>query len=480
MRILYIDIDSLRPDHLGCYGYHRNTSPCIDQLATQGVRFTRLFASDSPCLPSRTAFFCGRPGSFTGVVNHGGKRADLYPEGDRRGFRSAHSLQTLGSALRHAGYHTASISPFPQRHSAYQIIHGFHETYDTGKGGLENADEVYPVASDWIARHGKQENWFLHVNFWDPHTPYDTPESFGNPFEQEPIGDWLTQGIIDCQRASFGPHSAREVPGYDDKLPAEWRWGVGEIRDLQDAKVHIDGYDTGIRYVDMYVERLLDDLDKAGILSETVIYLSADHGENQGELNVWGDHQTADLITNGLPGILIAPGIIPAGKTYDGFCYHMDLATTLLEIAGAKKPDSWFGNSLLKDIQSNRPIRNSLILSQGAWSCQRAALWDRWLLIRTYHAGWKDFPPYMLFDIEADRHETRNLAQEREDLMAVGLRLLDEWQLEIYRHSRHGDPFCDVIQEGGPLHANRHSPHFATYVQRLIDTGRGELVERLE
>ena len=72
MRILYIDIDSQRPDHLGCYGYHRKTSPNIDRIAARGVRFENHYVTDAPCLPSRTAMWSGRFGIHTGVINHGG------------------------------------------------------------------------------------------------------------------------------------------------------------------------------------------------------------------------------------------------------------------------------------------------------------------------------------------------------------------------------------------------------------------------
>lgn len=71
MRVLYIDIDTLRPDHLGCYGYHRDTSPNIDRIAVQGVRFDNCYASDVPCLPSRTAPISGRFRIHTGVIVHG-------------------------------------------------------------------------------------------------------------------------------------------------------------------------------------------------------------------------------------------------------------------------------------------------------------------------------------------------------------------------------------------------------------------------
>lgn len=72
MRLLYIDIDSLRPDYLSCYGYHRDTSPNIDAVARAGVRFDNCYITDAPCLPSRTAMWSGRSGFHTGVVGHGG------------------------------------------------------------------------------------------------------------------------------------------------------------------------------------------------------------------------------------------------------------------------------------------------------------------------------------------------------------------------------------------------------------------------
>lgn len=81
MRIHYIDIDSCRPDHLGCYGYHRNTSPHIDAIARESVRFTNYYCSDAPCLPSRTALNTRMHGIHSGVVGHGGTAADPFIKG---------------------------------------------------------------------------------------------------------------------------------------------------------------------------------------------------------------------------------------------------------------------------------------------------------------------------------------------------------------------------------------------------------------
>jgi arylsulfatase A-like enzyme len=238
------------------------------------VRFDNYYATDTPCLPSRTALFSGRFGTCTGAINHGGEYADLPLQGASRAFRSDFARDAMGSTLRRAGCHTAMISPFPNRHSSYQVTYGFAETYDTGGGGLDDAHEVYPVMQRWLERSGREDNWFLHVNFWDPHLPYDHPEEYGNPFAAEPIEGWITQDLLDRQNLSFGPHSATEVSGETDQLPPRWRMGRGRIQTLADAKAHMDGYDTGIHFADHYIGKLIADLKSLGIYEETAIVVS--------------------------------------------------------------------------------------------------------------------------------------------------------------------------------------------------------------
>ena len=119
MRILYIDIDSQRPDHLGCYGYHRNTSPNIDAIAKQGTVFRNYYTPDAPCLPSRTALYSGRLGIQTGVVGHGRTAAQPKVQGRSREFRDWFDEQGLARQLQKLGLHTAMISPFGQRHAAH-------------------------------------------------------------------------------------------------------------------------------------------------------------------------------------------------------------------------------------------------------------------------------------------------------------------------------------------------------------------------
>ena len=167
MRVLYIDCDSLRPDHLGCYGYERDTSPNVDRIAADGRRFTNYYVSDAPCLPSRTAYFSGRFGIHTGVINHSGINADVRHRGSGRGVSTDGRFRTLPRELRNQGHRTAFISPFPQRHGAWHVLDGFDEWTDTGKGGGERADEVYPHAEAWLRDHADNKLKSLGESKWD-------------------------------------------------------------------------------------------------------------------------------------------------------------------------------------------------------------------------------------------------------------------------------------------------------------------------
>jgi len=492
MRILYVDCDSLRPDHLGCYGYDRETSPNIDRIAADGRRFRNVYVSDAPCLPSRTAFFTGRFGYHTGVVNHLGINADVRHRGGARGTSTNGRYRTLPRALREAGFRTAFISPFPQRHGAFHALDGFEEWADTGMDGAERAEVVAPHARNWLREHATEDDWYLHVNFWDPHTHYDTPEAFGDPFADDPAPEWLTDERIEDHYESYGPHSARDLHhGYlTGDGPPDLARTPDEIADRDDFKQWIDGYDTGIRYMDDHVGDIVETLETAGVAEETLVVVSADHGENQGELNVYGDHQTADDLTCRVPLVVSGPGIEPGVD--DDFHYQFDFGATLLELAGADVPDGWDGVSFAETLtgsESARTGRDVLVTGQGAWSCQRGVRFDDWLLLRTYHDGWKEFDAVELYDLAADPHETEDLSGQRPAVVERGLALLQQWLGQraldaatgrdggnetAPRHLR--DPLFEVIDEGGPAYLRDGD----AYLQRLRETGREQYAEEIE
>ena len=167
MKIIYVDVDSLRPDHTGAYGYGRNITPNLDEMAKSSVIFDRYYCSDSPCLPSRTALTSGQHGITNGVIGHFGDDARFRLDA---GHAPHPHRPLLGQALNMEGYTCAAVSSFAERHRAYYFMGNFRENVQvTPDMGDEPADMITDAAVDWIEKHRDMENWYLHVTYWDPH-----------------------------------------------------------------------------------------------------------------------------------------------------------------------------------------------------------------------------------------------------------------------------------------------------------------------
>lgn len=480
LRILYIDIDSLRPDHLGCYGYHRNTSPNIDRLAAGGIRFENVYVSDAPCLPSRTALSSGQFGFHTGVVNHGGTAAQPFVRQDRSWTDEFHDSGWM-MMLRRAGFTTATVSSFAERHAAWHWYAGYSEIMNPGKEGMDRADEVTPLALDWLDRNGAGDDWFLHVNFWDPHIPYRTPLEYGDPFEDDPLPEWMTEDVWRRGWEGYGPHSPQEPHGFGGE---EFFLGYPRfpesIDSMEAVKRWFDGYDTGIRYTDDYLGEILNKLSDLNVLDETSVIISADHGESQGEFNIWGDHQTADHTTCRVPLIVRWPGRKAAGEVDAELRYHVDWAATLVEVAGGSLPDNWDGRSFQSFDGRRGDGRPYLVVSQGAHICQRGVRFEAdeqsYMCLWTLNPGYKMIEPLMLFNLDRDPHEQSDISDQSPELTNLAMRYLAEWHRDMMRTSRNAvDPMMISLREG-PLHARGM---LDTYAERLRATGRVEHVPAL-
>ncbi|MFB6217894.1 MAG: sulfatase, partial [Halobacteriaceae archaeon] len=289
--------------------------------------------------------------------------------------------------------------------------------------------------------------------------------------------------------ASYGPHSARDPHGWDDELPFEGIRAPSEIASREEFKQWVDGYDTGVRYMDDHVGRLLEDLEAAGVREDTLVVVSADHGENLGELNVYGDHQTADEYTCNVPLVVEGPGVEPGVD--EGLYYNLDLPPTLTEFVGGEPAAGWDGRSFAASLADGADAgRDYLVLSQGTWACQRAVRWEQYLLVRTYHDGFKQFEPVELYDLAADPHETENVARDNPGLVEHGTTLLQTWYSARMVEDATGtaggnpdapraftDPLMEVIAEGGPYYTRGN---LESYARRLRETGRDEHAETLE
>jgi len=272
--------------------------------------------------------------------------------------------------------------------------------------------------------------------------------------------------------------------GDDD---AKWPRHVGRITDRERLRKHINGYDTGIRFADDQVGTIVAALKSAGVYDDTAIIISADHGESQGELGIYGEHGTADNATCRIPMIIKWPGG-QAGIDDDELHYNVDFAPTLMELLGGKAQPLWDGKSYAGTIKDGAADGwEDVVVSQCAHVCQRSVRWGDYLYVRTYHDGFHLFPSEMLFDLEADPHEQVDLAEKCPELCREGAWRLSRWHeaqmnkiAKVFPNDV-SDPLWTVIAEGGPFHAlheARRSP-LSHYLKRLEETGRSDAAAAL-
>ncbi|MDA8357433.1 MAG: sulfatase [Actinomycetota bacterium] len=496
MRILYVDVDTLRADHTGPYGYRRAITPNLDALAAEAAVLDRCYASDSPCAPSRAALTSGQFGITTGAI------ANFGPAADIRMFDRTRYGPTFGGHLYRNGIYTASISCFPERHMAYWFLGNFREWLkpSLSNGDDEDAAAVTDAAVDWLVRKGRADNWFLQVHFWDPHIPYVEPTEWcrraadaGDP------PDWPDEEAIAAHAEIYGPHTALDlyegdgswsVPPPPSPNPATM---PDAIRTRDDAVQLINGYDGAIAYWDHHLGRLMDTLNALGIAEETAVIVASDHGECLGENGCYGDHPMANEPSHHVPMVIRWPGMttsaVAADRRSSGLVYHLDLAPTVCELLGIEVPAGWDGSSFAPVLRGE-PFagRDHLVLSHGAYTYQRAVRTADHLYVRTLHPGCWRLEPEQLYDIEADPHMTRDLLDagagptrehgQEADAGALSTRLarlLEEWRQD---HLTLRDPDPD------PMEARRYeSPADAfsvpAYQRRLEATGRAHLADDL-
>ena len=481
MRVLMFDIDTLRSDHLGCYGYGRDTSPVIDSIAAEGVRFDNYYCPNAPCLPSRASLITGQYGIRTGVVGHGGTPADLRLQGASRAFTDDASENGLFMQFRRAGMHTVSFSSFAERHSAWWFHSGFNECYNVGKRGGESAEEITPQVLDWIQRNGDNDNWFMHVHYWDPHTPYRAPAAFGNPFQDAPLpDDWITDEVFAEHLLHVGPHGANEISMWSDQSLPQYPRAPGSLKTREDAKTFLDNYDCGVRYTDDNIGQIIALLKQKGLYDDLAIIITADHGENLGELGLYGEHATADEPTCHIPMVIRWPGA-QRGVAAPGFHDNVDLLPTIQELLHTSRAGSRYtydGVSFARTLLDGADCsKDGVVLTQCAHVCQRSARFGDYLYIRTIHGGYHLFPDEMLFDLKSDPHQQHDLAAAHPELCAEGAKRILDWTDRMMKKSQYDtDPMWTVLREGGPLHCRGR---LEGYIERLRGTPREAGIEKL-
>ncbi len=434
MRIVYIDIDSLRPDHLGCYGYERPTSPTIDNIAAQGIRFDNYYCADSPCMPSRHGWMTGRFGINHNVVTHGGPTSKPQILEQQYGGPDARN-QLLQLVLRQQGYDSICFSNFPTRHCATWFSLGWSELHSPNlKNGSETADEVNTAVLKWIKDNHGRDNFFLYINYWDPHRVYEAPTSWFNHMKENPnVVNWPNTDAIQQHQDLEGWFTASHLFPYDKPSPTP---NMPEaIKKPEDLHHLINGYDTEIKYTDHHIQQIMDAL---GDLKDTAIIISADHGEAMGEHGIYGDHVCADECIHRIPLIIKWPDLTLPGSSCNDLLYNVDLSATLIELIGGELPEYYDGRSFASGLKTGScKLHDYLVWGHGLYTVQRAVRTPTHLMIRTYDAYGYDFDPIALYDMRSDYYQTNNIFQEQSEIQSEMDNCLSEWVQE-----QHAKPYA--------------------------------------
>jgi arylsulfatase A-like enzyme len=399
--VLLITVDTLRPDHLGCLGYPRRTSPAIDGLARRGVVFRQAITAAGRTVQSF-------PSILTGVIPpvHG-----LRYEGQSSEIIAGRI--TLTRVLKEAGYDTFAVTQ--------GLNVGLHRDFDRYDPDIyldpEGRKVYLPTKNDldatekalqWLrGRRGKQAPFFLWLRYNAPHWPYDPPPPYAEMFDPDYRGAHTFN-----DEARPGVERGDIIFGRT-RLPA---------REVEHAVAHYDGE---VAFADAAIAALLEGIDALKATDRTIVLLTADHGESLGEHDYFFEHG-AYLYepTIRVPLIVVAPNLLPAGRVVETIGRTIDIMPTLLDLAGAPIPDGLQGVSLVPWARGERTTPGPVAYTESGRNFYPenprqfiGGTAGKWRMVRDERYKLIEIPKdpapiWELYDLKEDPGETRNRIED--------------------------------------------------------------------
>lgn len=403
--VLLITIDALRPDHLGCYGYKRNTSPNIDKIAKEGVIFTQAIAQ-SGWTGSSVFSILTSTNTYTHSVFYCGDV--LNP-----------SIPTLAQVLRDNNYLTTAIN-------TCEIGNIFGRGFDRFISiKNEKADKVTFQAVNCLKKN-KNKKFFLWVHYLDPHGPYRPPPPYNQVYIKDEFYKRDHSLPISIAKSIYFPYGV--IPKYILE---------GNINDVS---YYISQYDGEIRFSDEQIGILLKELEKLDLIKNTLIVITSDHGEYLGEHNFYFNHSIPlydELVK--VPLIIRYKDIIPKQKRINCQIRSIDIMPTILDILRIKISKGIEGISLFPLIQGKQcPYLY-------AFSCYRnitaSVRTEDYKLIYTnkdrFLEFWKEENPnftscpelieYRLYNLKTDPSESVDLINTEKKKISLLRKELNKW-----------------------------------------------------
>jgi len=315
--VVLIIIDTLRADHLGCYGYSRDTSPVLDSLAASGIRFSRCQAQAPWTLPAHASIWTGLTVTSHMTGNRGGIDYGLDPE-----------LQNIATILKEEGYVTLGFVNVVLLSTDFGFANGFdhYSSYPDGNG---RAAETVSEVLGWLDENqGNPGPLLIVMHLFDVHAPYDPP----GPFDRR-----------------FSESGAEGVTG--------WEIEEGTLLNPEDRDHLLDMYDGEISWVDSELGRFFAELRARGLSGNTLIIVTSDHGEEFLEHGRWGHGHDLYQEQLHVPLIITGPGI-PGGVVDSTLAAQIDILPTITGFTGLPIPPEVEGLNLL-ELHGHRTVPSS-------------------------------------------------------------------------------------------------------------------------
>lgn len=430
LNVMIIGVDTLRPDHLGCYGYSRDTSPCIDNLAAHGVLCENAVSQSPWTLPSFASVFTSLYPTQHGAVQLS------------NGLRS--SFPTLAEIFRERGYATGAVINAPTLKPANRVNRGF-DYYDTVPRGTRVADGTTTDVLTWIDGIGGQP-FFMFAHYFDPHLPYSPPDPYNKMFDHDYEG--RIGNSFDAE--GFAEEKSERFRQMKVLTPEDWN----HIRSL---------YDGEIVFADREIERLLRGLEERGLRNNTLVVFLSDHGEEFYEHGGFGHGHSLYNELIKVPLIFSLPARLPEGVRLARQVRLVDVAPTILDILGIEDDDGFEGVSLklllegkgVVDAPSTAllPPRVAFAEATTMGPESKSVVNYPWKLI--YNMGTQERTLFNLDDDPEERHDrsTEETAQQRfleEMLFGTLFGMSETWYVELSGGSK-GHAFgLEITAERGP------------------------------
>lgn len=413
--VLLVSIDSLRADRVHAMGNPHETSPTIHALARDGVLFRNAVSSSSWTIPAHMTLLTGMlPGEHGVIAPTRQLREDVV---------------TLADAFRVNGYATAGFVSGPTVRGVYGFAQGF-ETYDDDTIVAPNrllsqkgitSPTIAELASGWLERwHASDERkpFFLFLHWWDVHYDYEPPPPYDRMFDPDYRGTITSDGF-------------EMNPAIHAGMPEE---------DLQHL---LALYDGELRFTDEHIGRVIALLDRLGVLDDTLVVVTADHGDEFFEHGGKGHGHTLFEEVVHIPLVIRYPRRVPAGQVVERQVRLVDVAPTVLGLVGVTPPPGFGSRTSFPDVGGrdltpwitdperigDLPDLPAILELRKGLIAVRTNEHKLIVHLKNHH------PPY-LFDLVADRAETKNLASDdpsspTADVQARLMELVTGWRREI-------------------------------------------------